>query len=239
MSSTRSQRLWSGVTSSASPQHTTPRPLPGRVGSSRCIYQNLTLSIPAYIYTMQCVECRSLDAKVHAAIHASVHHEQDITIYIYLLGCSNTTATKLRRRCFTCVYVSVARTVDSMHGVTKHAAADDHLGSCLRCMCGRYLVQTQHWSLRFDPTSRGDKGPLNQRWYSQTALLANQSAHTQWVSLRGPHTRAWSEMPEMESWRANHTAGRPYSGIGWFWARIYLTSPSLPPLIVFKPGSLS
>ena len=125
MSSTRSQRLWSGVTSSASPQHTTPRPLPGPRGSSRCIYQNLTLSIPAYIYTMQCVECRSLDAKVHAAIHASVHHEQDITIYIYLLGCSNTTATKLRRRCFTCVYVSVARTVDSMHGVTKHAADCD------------------------------------------------------------------------------------------------------------------
>ena len=102
-------------------------------------------------------------------------------------------------------------------------------------MCGRYLVQTQHWSLRFDPTSRGDTGPLNQRWYSQTALLANQSAQSQWVSLRGPHTRAWSEMPEMESWRANHTAGRPYSGIGWFWARIYLTSPHRPSLHSFPP----
>lgn len=72
-----------------------------------------------------------------------------------------------------------------------------------------YLLPTQHWSMRFDPHDIGDKGPIIERWYG------NRSS-TGWTPLRGPHTRPWSNLPEM------HENTTPYAGVGWYKAKVML-----------------
>ena len=78
---------------------------------------------------------------------------------------------------------------------------------------GRYLLPTQHWSLRFDPHNEGDQ----QRWF---AADCNRSSGSGWTALRGPHTRPWQAIPEMDAWRTNHTPGKQYNGYGWYAAEI-------------------
>ena len=75
-----------------------------------------------------------------------------------------------------------------------------------------FLLPTQHWALRFDPQSAGDKGPTARRWYTDRIRTA-------WTQLRGPHTRPWSDIPEVR-----HPGAAAYAGVGWYSADIALDS---------------
>ena len=86
---------------------------------------------------------------------------------------------------------------------------------------GLHLLPTQHWALRFDPQDIGNRGPVSDRWWNAGVNRSD------WTQLRGPATRPWSDIPEMQHPRASQSHGSHYAGVGWYAAAITIRSAAL------------